>query len=329
MVDSTLLMVKDLPVIFLSYGEPNAEKHFEALQAEDLPHLGRVTDVKGFDAAHKAASALAQSLVPEAENFVTIDADNIVTAPWFWNLWLSEVQKAILSPLDMSVVSFRAVNSVNAACYGNGGVKIWSHTFAQNMRTHELTNGAVVDFCWDPNYFQVTNVASTTYPNGSALQALRAGYREGVKLTLADKFHLSPVELLHAHGDRTLSVTSTRLNQWATLGLDVPFGVWCCLGTLIGMNDARFSQEKALKCLTDYAEFHTLVYSDTCERYALDPKTQWVQSDSHFGDVLKKVGAKLIENGTLVSLPFSRQRSCFIKQAIVNGMTSSSKIERE
>jgi hypothetical protein len=327
-MDQSQLMVKDLPVVFLSYGEPNAEENFSLLEEAGLPHLGRVQGVKGFDAAHKAASALAKILVPESLNFVTVDADNVVTSPWLWKLWLQDIEKVIPVPLDQSVVSFRAVNAVNAACYGNGGVKIWSHAFAERMHTHELTDSKVVDFCWEPNYFQVKNVASTTYPNGSALQALRAGYREGVKLILADKTSLSSIQLAQLMSVRH-EVPNVRLNQWATLGLDTPFGVWCCLGTLVGITDALHYQEKARDCLVDYSAFHNLVLNEVCHRHRLNPNVEWSHKDPNFDLALKKMGEKLVQNSVIVSLPFSRGRSSFIKQAILANMTNSSRLEKE
>lgn len=320
--------VKELPVIFLSYGEANAEEHFQLLKDLDLPCLGRVSGVKGFDAAHKAAASKAKELCPEAANFVTIDADNVVSSPWFWEFRLDDIQRAIPSPLDVSVVSFRAINVVNAACYGNGGVKIWSQIFTNNMVTHELTNDKVVDFCWDPNYFQVKNVVSTTLPNGSAIQAMRAGYREGVKLTLADKRDISSVEL-----QRNLSakqaVPNVRLNQWATLGFDVPFGVWCCLGTIVGITDALFSQDKARKVLVDHDTFETQVFNEMIYQRGLNPYAAWAHKDEAFDAVIKAVSGSLVKRDILVSLPFNRQRSSFIKQAILANFTNTFKVERE
>lgn len=320
--------VRDLPVIFLSYGEANAEEHFQLLKDLDLPYLGRVSGVKGFDAAHKAAARTARELRSKATNFVTVDADNLVSSPWFWGRRLDDIQGAIPSPLEVSVVSFRAINVVNAACYGNGGVKIWSHTFAQNMVTHELTNDRVVDFCWDPNYFQVKNVVSTTNPNGSAIQAMRAGYREGVKLTLADKQDVSSVELQRQLSAKH-SVPNVRLNQWATLGFDVPFGVWCCLGTIVGINDALFSQDKARSVLVDHDAFEVQVFNETIYQRGLNPYSAWAHKDEAFDAVIKAVSGSLVKRDILVSLPFNRQRSSFIKQAILANLTNTIKIERE
>lgn len=322
------LKVKDLPVIFLSYGEPNAEDHYQALVDLDLPRLGRVTGVKGFDAAHKAAAKTAKDMYPEVTNFVTVDADNLVSSTWFWNLRLEDLHRAIPKPLAVSVVSFRAINGVNAACYGNGGVKIWSHAFTDNMVTHELTDNTVVDFCWDPNYFQVKNVVSTTFPNGSALQAMRAGYREGVKLTLADKRGVSSVELQQCLVTKHV-VPRTRLNQWVTLGFDVPFGFWCCLGTLIGITDALHSQNLARKVLVDHDAFETLVFNEVLHRRGLNPQCAWSHLDEAFDAAIKTVGLRLLQKDIIVSLPFNRQRSAFVKQAILANVASSSIIERE
>jgi hypothetical protein len=71
---------------------------------------------------------------------------------------------------------------------------------------------------------------STTYPNGSAFQAWRAGFREGVKMCLD-------------RGRRpTLSEFQTRVHQrnldnltiWHNVGADVDYGYWAMTGARQG-----------------------------------------------------------------------------------------------
>ena len=64
----------ELDIVFLSYDEPNADKHYADL-CNKLPWAKRVHGVKGSDAAHKAAAELS-----ETEWVITVDADNIAVS---------------------------------------------------------------------------------------------------------------------------------------------------------------------------------------------------------------------------------------------------------
>ena len=58
-----LLKLKDLPVVFLSYDEPNADENFQYLldNHPNAENVHRVHGVKGFDAAHKEAGRVANA----------------------------------------------------------------------------------------------------------------------------------------------------------------------------------------------------------------------------------------------------------------------------
>lgn len=68
---NTTLKLKEIPAVFLSFDEPNADENFELLRANHPnPELvKRVHGVKGFDAAHKACAEFAV-----IDRFFTIDA---------------------------------------------------------------------------------------------------------------------------------------------------------------------------------------------------------------------------------------------------------------
>ena len=65
-------LVDALDVVFISYDEPNREKHWASLLAQN-PFAKRVDGITGFDAAHKAAANIA-----ETDRFITIDGDTTV-----------------------------------------------------------------------------------------------------------------------------------------------------------------------------------------------------------------------------------------------------------
>jgi hypothetical protein len=204
------MQVQNLPIVFLSFDEANADANYHDLRGYNFTKVTRVHGVRGFDAAHKAAAAAALTLDSDSQWFVTVDADNVINigSP----VWCGEVLDEFApytATAHRSVLSYRAVNGVNAACYGNGGIKIWSHEFVANMVTHEASEGnAVVDFCWSPNYFQSNLIASTTWPNGSPEQAFRSGYREGVKILAASKFDKTGAEFAQKSRSATLCLRS-------------------------------------------------------------------------------------------------------------------------
>lgn len=212
--------ITSFDIFFLSYDEPNAEKHWADL-IDKAPWAKRVHGVKGFDAAHRACAE--QS---ETDWFVTVDADNIVMPKFF-------DQKVSLDPeKDRNrCFSWNGRNMMNGLQYGNGGLKLWSKQFASNMRSHELSDDKnAVDFCWEDDYQQVHECFSEVWNNGSPYQAFRVGFREGVKLALDRGARLEPQLMkskLHAVNLRNLRI-------WSSVGAHVDNGLWAILGTRMG-----------------------------------------------------------------------------------------------
>jgi hypothetical protein len=124
--------------------------------------------------------------------------------------------------------------------YGNGGLSIWTRDFVNNMRTHENTDGrdeTNVEFCFDPKYIAMHDCYSTTYPNGSAFQAWRAGFREGVKMCLDRGRRPSVSEFRERVHARNLD----HLTIWHNVGQDVENGIWAILGARQGTFDTMLS----------------------------------------------------------------------------------------
>jgi hypothetical protein len=214
--------IADLDCIYLSYDEPNKEEHWVKIR-NMVPWAQRVDGVKGSDAAHKAAAELSTT-----ERFVLIDGDNLPD-PAFFNQTLTFPTPEY----EQAVFRWRARNHVNGLMYGNGGVSSWTKTFVRNMRTHEATDGRVetqVEFCFDPQYWAMHNCYSTTYPNGSAFQAWRAGFREGVKMCLDRGRRPSLEEFQDQVHKRNLD----HLTIWHNIGADVEYGEWAIAGARQG-----------------------------------------------------------------------------------------------
>jgi hypothetical protein len=214
--------IADLDCIYLSYDEPQKEEFWVRIR-NMVPWAKRVDGVQGSDAAHKAAAA-----VSDTERFILIDGDNIPDEKFF-NLTLEFVDES----WEQAVFRWRARNHVNGLMYGNGGLSSWTRTFVNSMKTHENTDGrdeTVVEFCFDPMYWPMHDCHSTTYPNGSAKHAWRAGFREGVKMCLNKGARPTVQEFRDRVHQRNLD----HLTIWHNVGRDVEHGAWAMAGARQG-----------------------------------------------------------------------------------------------
>lgn len=214
--------IADLDCIYLTYDEPQKEEFWAKIK-NMVPWARRVDGVKGSDAAHKAAA-----LASTTERFILIDGDNLPD-PAFFNQTLRFPTADYLS----AVFRWRARNNINGLMYGNGGLSSWTKEFVANMKTHEASDGSVdtqVEFCFDPLYWAMHDCYSTTYPNGSAFQAWRAGFREGVKMCLNRGAKPTVAEFQTRVHQRNLD----HLTIWHNVGADVEYGEWAIAGARQG-----------------------------------------------------------------------------------------------
>jgi hypothetical protein len=240
---TTTKTLSEFPVVFLSFDEPNADMHWDMLQAV-TPHknIARVHGVVGFDTAHKTAAAQ----FPNSEYIITVDADNQVESEFFKRQ----------APEGMNgKVSFTwgGRQYTNGLMYGNGGLKLWSTEHLANMRSHELADEQrdAVDFCWDFNrYKDVAGCYSTVYTNASPYQAFRVGFREGVKLSMEQGRVLDFNEwngTMHA-------ANFQRLLTWMTVGADVENGAWSIYGARLAVKMLQYDNFDFVK-IRDYDWF--------------------------------------------------------------------------
>jgi len=214
--------IADLDCIYLSYDEPQKEEFWVRIR-NMVPWARRVDGVKGSDAAHKAAAEASNT-----ERFILIDGDNIPDEGFF-NLTLELPDEQ----WEQAVFRWRARNHINGLMYGNGGLSSWTRTFVNDMKTHENTDGrdeTQVEFCFDPLYWPMHDCYSTTYPNGSARHAWRAGFREGVKMCL-DRGRRPTIAEFQ---DRVHRRNLDHLTIWHNVGQDVEHGVWAIMGARQG-----------------------------------------------------------------------------------------------
>jgi hypothetical protein len=243
-----MIKIIEQDIIFLSYDEPNAEKNYADLCAK-VPWAKRVHGVKGSDAAHKACAALS-----DTEYFVTVDADNIVD-PKFLEV---EIDLSALGLTSENVFSWCGRVHVNGLMYGNGGLKLWTRKFVNEMKTHENSDPTdlkgKVEFCFDNRYYQFNENYSESFTNATPFQAWRAGFREGVKMSLDQGARVKDLKSIWWQNYHRLLV-------WSSVGTDVENGIYSILGAregaaLTNCTDWDYANVRDFDWLTNYWNEH-------------------------------------------------------------------------
>ena len=286
------IKVVDQDIIFLSYDEPNAEKNYADLCSK-IPWAKRVHGVEGSDAAHKACADLS-----ETEYFVTVDADNIVD-PEFLN---QVVDYEALGLSAEHVFSWCGKLHVNGLMYGNGGLKMWTRKFVHNMKTHEHSEEGdergKVEFCFDDKYYQFNDNFSTSYTNATPWQAWRAGFREGVKMSLDQGARVDDLRKVWWQNYQRLLI-------WSQVGADVKNGIWSILGARQGCYLTNCTP-------WDYANVRDFEWLNNFWDKAVkdvDP----LETSIHLGtEILKGTGADIS------TTPLDEQQSKFFKSVYQN-----------
>lgn len=275
--------ITEVDLFYISYDEPQKEEFWAKLQ-DMAPWAKRIDGVKGFDSAHKACANAS-----ETDRFITVDGDNIIY-PEFFDLELDIPEK-----LKDSTLSWAGRNAINGLCYGNGGLKLWTREFVLNMRTHEnaTQDEEKVDFCWDDKYVQLNGLYSDTCPNGSPFQAFRAGFREGVKMTLDRGVKAGEGTIAKYMHDKNLK----RLLIWASIGADVENGLWAIYGTRLGIYKANIETNFDIAHISDYDWFKDYFYTTIAPQFkgqAHDKKCR-LTSQEWNSLMLQAASTKLLE----------------------------------
>lgn len=305
---STVTELSTLDVIFISFDEDNCEEHWASL-LEIVPWAKRVHGVEGSDAAHKAAARAS-----ETERFITVDADNLVDPEFFNQSFDFESPK-----FKDKVVSWSAKNHINGLEYGNGGLKCWPVKYALEMKTHEAAEDDTnqVDFCWEDSYVQMNNRFCTTYPNGSPRQAWRAGFREGVKMSLDRGNKIPNCEVK----DKIWWGNYNRMIIWASVGADVENGLWAMYGARLGivltnLTNWDFINVRDFRYLNNYFDEHVAPNFAGKQEKCFATGYQW-SKDKLLSEITKlgvrirkELGIDIAELGTI--------ESKFFKSAYIN-----------
>jgi hypothetical protein len=293
----------------MSLDEPNADANYADL-LQKAPWAKRIHGVYGSDACHKAAARVA-----ETDRFITVDADNIVHEDFFnMEIDLSKVSKH-------DVISWAGKNVINGLVYGNGGIKMWPKHVVEQMRTHEAAEDpkAQVDFCWDIYYYQMNNIYCDVHNNGSAYQAYRAGFREGVKLLLDGGVTVDPRRLKERVHDRNYK----RLLVWSSVGADVQNGLWAMFGTRLGAYMTNLAADSF-----DYKNVRDFRWHDAFWKESIQPQfaggsercnaTGWVYDKQKLSAEIFKLGEILRSQLGLEVAELDANGSRMFKESWIN-----------
>lgn len=304
--------LNSLDIIFLSYDEGNAEENWNDLLSK-VPWAQRVHGVKGSDAAHKAAAKLAST-----DRFISVDADNIVDLSFF------DLEIDFEAPkFKNKAISWAAQNIINGLEYGNGGLKCWPKQYVLDMKSHEnsIDDNNQVDFCWDDSYIQMTNQYSITCPNGSPRQAFRAGFREGVKMSLHNGIKVDKDNFKN----NIWIGNYKRLITWCSIGADVHNGLWSIYGARLGCHMTNLSNWNYVN-VRDF-EYLNMLFESEQETFELKfgsvnvekcYKTGYIWDKDTLLKEIIKLGTSLRKNLGLEIAELDTDQSKFYKAAQYN-----------
>ena len=249
--------VTELDIFYISYDEPNCEEHWADL-LNKVPWAKRVHGVKGFDAAHKACAE--QS---ETERFITVDGDNIVMDDFFNQVLDFPDTDHDGNDISESIFSWNAKNLLNGLVYGNGGLKCWPTEYTKTIQTHEAaTDGEGMEFCWKLNYIQLNDTFSEVHQTASPFQAFRAGFREGVKMSLDQGKRVDAGEFKN----KIWYGNYNRLQTWCNIGSDVDNGMWAIYGARLGCKMATL-MDWDVNLIADYEWFKDFFYNEIATQF--------------------------------------------------------------
>ena len=288
------MKIIDQDIIFLSYDEPNAEKNYADLLSK-VPWAKRVHGVEGSDAAHKACAAIS-----ETENFITIDGDTIID-PKFLQV---ELDLDELGATPEHQFSWAGKIDINGLKYGNGSIKMWTRDFVNNMQTHENSDGSDetnIEFCYFDKYLQLNENYSTSIISSTPQQAWRAGFREGVKMSLNRGKVVDDLKT-------TWWQNYNRLLIWTMIGADVENGLWAILGARAGVFMTMCTE-------WDHVQVRDFEYLNDL----------WKTSFAAIEDIeyeIQEYGTKLINQLeiSIAANPLDAQQSSFFKSIYVHNL---------
>lgn len=192
-------------IVFISYKEVNADKHFNELYKR-FPIVQRVDGVQGIHKAHKTAASKCLTKM-----FWVVDGDAKVLDDFNFDFMPEKRNENV-------VHVWRSKNPINNLEYGYGGVKLLPRRLTLEMKedTTDMTTSI-------SNRFKaMEQVSNISVFNTNAFNTFKSAFRECVKLSS---------KVIDRGDDKE---TDSRLNVWCTVGKDKLYGEYAIKGALAG-----------------------------------------------------------------------------------------------
>ena len=195
---------KQLDVVFISYGEINADENWQRVLSK-APTAKRVDGVTGILEAHQEAANLVST-----DMFYVVDGDAYLDDNWTFDF-----QPSIYDRECTHV--WHSVNPVTGAAYGYGGVKLFHTTSIKKLENWKTDLTMSVS----KKLKVIETVSNITKFNTSEFNTWRSAFRECAKL-----FKSNDPE------------SAGRLEKWLNPN-DVEFASWAKLGAQQGVDYAK------------------------------------------------------------------------------------------
>lgn len=212
--------ITDIDCVYVSGDEPRSQEFWEKLQ-EYTPRARRVHGVVELDFMTRARAGAQCS---STERFVLIPSDVVPNADFFQAVldWTSE---------DLSEVSWHwpcqhNINTCMDACYG---ISVWNREHVHNLDNQKISDqdvDRVLDLENTPHCVIMHDCVGTVYANQTAQQAWRAGFLEGVRLSLYHNRRPTVAEFRDSLPQQQLNT----LSIWHNIGTDTENGIWAIAG---------------------------------------------------------------------------------------------------
>jgi len=220
--------------------------------------------------------------------------------------------------ISESIFSWNAKNILNGLVYGNGGLKCWPTEYTKTINTHEAaTDGEGMEFCWKLNYIQLNDTFSEVHQTASPFQAFRAGFREGVKMSLDQGIRVSPDDFKQ----KIWYGNYNRLNVWCNIGSDIDNGLWAMYGARLGC-DMTVLSDWDTNLISDYDWFKDFFDNSVLPRFPGDEVCRYTKvtwNPEMVEIAIKDLGVKLNESINSMMLFDPNPNMCkFFKTTYVN-----------
>jgi TPR repeat protein len=189
-------------------------------------------------------------------------------------------------------------NAVNGLCYASGEIRCFARAPMESASSRPVAELV------QPRSFGVK------HPNGTPMQAFRAGFRAGVRQGLVDgRAPSDPATRLPPANLR-------RLLAWATIGADQDNGIWCLYGARLGCTMAHIDRFDPLLLLRpDWIERLWLgrIATSFAGREVVCPHTGHGWDRARLADAVRDLGEKLRQGLGLEIVDLDAEQSRFFR----------------